>query len=104
MTIEQPSKTKTSFYRRLYVAHLIATGIHSVPAITAVSGMPRRTTQDTIANLKELDIDCEFIGGTKNGHYRINDWGPISQNWVKSHFSHIAKVLDYPATLASGKS
>lgn len=104
MTIEQPSKTKTSFYRRLYAAHMITAGIHSVPAITAVSGMPRRTAQDTIANLKELDIDCEFIGGTKNGHYRINDWGPISQIWVNSHFTHIAKILGYPATLTSNKS
>jgi len=44
------SKTKSSFYRRLYVAYLIDSGLaSSVPALTEVTGMPRRTAQDTIA-------------------------------------------------------
>ncbi len=43
------SKTKSSFYRRLYVAWLIDSGTaSSVPALTEVTGMPRRTAQDTI--------------------------------------------------------
>lgn len=54
------SKTKSSFYRRLYVAYLIDSGIASVPEIMAATGMPRRTAQDTIAALEELDIVCEF--------------------------------------------
>ncbi len=90
------SKTKTSFYRRLYLAHLIDTGTNSVPTITDATGMPRRTAQDTIANLKELDIDCSFEGGTKNGSYQINDWGPISAQWVRANLKHIATVLNYP--------
>ena len=41
------SKTKTSFYRRLYVAWLIDSGTaDSVPALMAATGMPRRTAQD----------------------------------------------------------
>ncbi|EPK1206499.1 helix-turn-helix domain-containing protein, partial [Pseudomonas aeruginosa] len=48
------SKTKSSFYRRLYVAYLIDSGIASVPEIMAATGMPRRTAQDTIAALEEL--------------------------------------------------
>ncbi len=44
-----PSKTKTSFYRRLYVAWLIhSETASSVPAIMAATGMPRRTAQDTL--------------------------------------------------------
>lgn len=54
------SKTKSSFYRRLYVAYLIDSGTASVPEIMAATGMPRRTAQDTIAALEELDIVCEF--------------------------------------------
>ena len=55
------SKTKSSFYRRLYVAWLIDSHIASnVPALTEVTGMPRRTAQDTIAALADLDIVCEF--------------------------------------------
>jgi len=54
------SKTKTSFYRRLYVAHLIDSGINTVPRIVEETGMPRRTAQDTLSALDELDIDCSF--------------------------------------------
>lgn len=94
---DKHSKTKTSFYRRLYVAHLISRGISSVPAITDATGMPRRTAQDTIGNLKELHIDCEFIGGTKNGNYQINDWGPICPHWTEKNLAMMADVLGYPS-------
>ena len=88
------SKTKSSFYRRIYVAYLIDDGVNSVPAIIAATGMPRRTVQDTITALKELSIDCEFIGGKKNGSYQINDWGAISKTWVKNNLKHVLYVLD----------
>ncbi len=75
------SKTKSSFYRRLYVAYLIDSGIASVPEIMAATGMPRRTAQDTIAALEELDIVCEFEQreGARNhqGGYVIRDWGAV---------------------------
>lgn len=76
------SKTKSSFYRRLYVAYLIDSGLaSSVPALTEVTGMPRRTAQDTIAALADLDIVCEFQQeeGARNhaGRYRIREWGRL---------------------------
>ncbi|MBQ0719182.1 MAG: helix-turn-helix domain-containing protein [Gammaproteobacteria bacterium] len=91
------SKTKTSFYRRLYVAHLISVGVNTVPQITQLTGMPRRTAQDTIAALDELAIRCEFIGAKKDGGYTINDWGAINPLWIKGQISHICEVLEYPA-------
>lgn len=92
---EKPSKTKTSFYRRLYLAYLIDQGINSVPAIIEATGMPRRTAQDTIVALHELGIDCEFVGGTKNGSYTINDWGAIKKTWIAAHLDDIKSVLGY---------
>ena len=94
------SKTRTSFYRRLYVAWLIDSGTAcSVPALMAATGMPRRTAQDTLAALAELDIDCHFEqhDGERNnaGHYRIKDWGPINRDWVASHLNTIKAVLGY---------
>lgn len=89
------SKTKTSFYRRLYVAHLIDSDVATVPAITAATGMPRRTAQDTILALTELDISCEFIGANKDGRYRIIDWGPINRTWLTNNLTLIKAVLDY---------
>jgi hypothetical protein len=89
------SKTKTSFYRRLYLAHLIETGTNTVPAICEATGMPRRTAQDTILALQELDIHCEFIGEKKNGHYAIIDWGPIAEKWIAKNVSLIKGVLQY---------
>lgn len=95
------SKTRTSFYRRLYVAHLIDTGLaESVPAIVECSGMPRRTAQDTLTALAELDIVCEFeqAEGERHhiGRYVIRDWGPISAAWVAEHIDTIAGALSYP--------
>lgn len=95
------SKTRTSFYRRLYVAWLIDSGSAcTVPELSHSTGMPRRTAQDTLAALAELDIDCVFEQhhGERNnaGHYRIKDWGPINRAWVERHLNTIKAVLDYP--------
>lgn len=90
------SKTKTSFYRRLYVAYLIDSGTNTVPAIMAATGMPRRTAQDTISALHELDIICQFVGATKAGGYQISDWGAINKSWISMQLVAIKIVLSYP--------
>lgn len=95
------SKTKTSFYRRLYVAWLIDSGTAcSVPELMAATGMPRRTAQDTLAALADLDIDCAFVqehGERHNaGHYRIRHWGAIDRQWIAANLPHIKTVLGYP--------
>ncbi|VVO26541.1 winged helix-turn-helix domain-containing protein [Pseudomonas fluorescens] len=95
------SKTKSSFYRRLYVAYLIDSQLaSSVPAITEVTGMPRRTAQDTIAALADLDIVCEFEqkDGARNhaGRYQIHSWGAIDKGWITQHLGQVKAVLGYP--------
>lgn len=94
------SKTKSSFYRRLYIAHLIDSGISTVPGILEYTGMPRRTAQDTIKSLTDLDITCAFVQtkGERNrsGHYQISDWGPINKQWITDNLTEIKSVLDYP--------
>ncbi len=95
------SKTKSSFYRRLYVAYLIDSKLAcSVPELTAVTGMPRRTAQDTISALADLDIECEFEQqeGARNhaGSYRIRDWGAIDKRWIASNLASVKTVLGYP--------
>ncbi|UFH49713.1 winged helix-turn-helix domain-containing protein [Pseudomonas sp. KNUC1026] len=99
------SKTRTSFYRRLYLAWLIDSGqATTVPAITELTGMPRRTAQDTLAALGELDIDCVFQqeAGSRHqiGHYRIQDWGAVNAAWVEANLERICKVLGYPVSLS----
>nr|WP_312018332.1 helix-turn-helix domain-containing protein [Shewanella surugensis] len=88
-----PTKTKTSYYRRLYIAYLIDTGVSTVPQIMLETGMPRRTIQDTIKSLSEIDIICVFIGATKDGHYEITHWGAINQKWITNNLQHIITVL-----------
>ncbi|SHE88658.1 hypothetical protein SAMN02745148_01324 [Modicisalibacter ilicicola DSM 19980] len=94
------SKTRSSFYRRLYVAHLIDGGVASVPELIEATGMPRRTAQDTINALGELDIVCEFEpeeGARHNiGRYVIRDWGAIDSRWVKANLQRIKQALGYP--------
>jgi hypothetical protein len=86
------SKTKTSFYRRIYVAWLIQQGINSVPKVIEATGMPRRTAQDTLAAIHELDIDMD----NNNGTYRIVSWGAVNQQWVETNIQHLKAVLEYP--------
>ncbi|WP_405118805.1 helix-turn-helix domain-containing protein [Pseudomonas leptonychotis] len=95
------SKTKTSFYRRLYVAWLIDSGAAcSVPALMDATGMPRRTAQDTLTALAELDIDCVFEqdAGERNnaGHYMIRNWGAINPQWIAANLAQIKATLGYP--------
>ncbi|MDP3534503.1 MAG: winged helix-turn-helix domain-containing protein [Halomonas sp.] len=93
------SKTKSSFYRRLYVAHLIAQGVASVPALIEATGMPRRTAQDTIISLAELDIECVFEKGEGErhniGHYTIKHWGAIDSHWVAVNAERLGQALGY---------
>ena len=95
------SKTKTSFYRRLYVAWLVASGTAtSVPALMAATGMPRRTAQDTLVALADLDIDCQFVQGegarNNAGGYEIRDWGAVDPRWIERELAQIKAVLGYP--------
>ncbi len=95
------SKTQSSFYRRLVVAQLIDSGVASVPALMDATGMPRRTAQDTIQALGELDIVCEFEpteGARHNvGRYVIRDWGAIDKRWVARHQQRLKAALGYPS-------
>jgi len=86
------SKTKTSFYRRIYVAWLIDQHINTVPKIIEATGMPRRTAQDTLAAIHELDIVMENSAGV----YRISNWGAVNQHWVAANVEHLKTVLVYP--------
>jgi len=90
--VGEHSKTKTSFYRRLYVAWLIEKGSNTVPKIIEATGMPRRTAQDTLAAIHELDIEME----NNNGTYRIVNWGAVNKVWVGDNIQQIKQVLLYP--------
>lgn len=90
--MNEHSKTKTSFYRRLYVAWLIAQGVNSVPKIIEATGMPRRTAQDTLAAIHELDIVLENNGGI----YHVENWGAVNHQWVDANVQNIKTVLTYP--------
>jgi hypothetical protein len=83
------------------VAYLIDSRIaSSVPALMEATGMPRRTAQDTIAALADLDILCEFeqLDGARNhaGGYQIREWGAIDKDWIAQHLVQIKTVLGYP--------
>jgi hypothetical protein len=89
------SRTKTSFYRRLLLAHFIDNGINTVPKIMDEIEIPRRTAQDSIASLKDLDIICSFKGALKDGEYIIESWGGISKNWVSDNIDSMKSQLGY---------
>ncbi len=92
--MNKASKTKTSHYRRLLVAYIIDNKTNTVPKIVQETNMPRRTIQDTIKALNEIDIKCVFQGATKDGFYQIIDWGVINKKWIKNNLQHIKNVLE----------
>lgn len=94
MADTKPSKTQTSFYRRLLVAYLIDTGKSTVPAIVEATGMPRRTAQDTIKALNEIEIKVELLS---RGKYRVSDWGAVNPNWIRNNVKYVCDVLSYPS-------
>lgn len=91
MTPKSPSKTKASFYRRLYVAYLVDTGINTVPAIMAKTQMPRRTAQDTLSAIPEMTIQLS----NKGGSFSVRSWGVINKDWVVKNVKHVKDVLGY---------
>ena len=93
------SRTKTSFYRRLLLAHLINNGINTVPKIMDEIDIPRRTAQDSIASLKDLDITCSFKGALKDGGYVIESWGGSSPYWIADNIDSIKAQLGYNLNL-----
>jgi len=58
--------------------------------------MPRRTAQDTISALEEIDIECRFVGANKDGKYEITAWGAIDKKWIDANIRHVKDVLVYP--------
>jgi hypothetical protein len=87
-----PVKRLKSYYRRLYVCALIDAGVNTAPKITAETGMPHRTVQDTISALSEMGVLCMFVGAQRNGGYEIMDWGAINKKWVKANLEYIKKA------------
>lgn len=94
--IGEYSKTKTSYYRRLYLAFLIDSGTNTVQGLLEATEMPKRTFQDTLKALSDLDIVLESRGGTKSASYKIQSWGAIDKYWIENNLQHVKAVLKYP--------
>ncbi|GGI77640.1 winged helix-turn-helix domain-containing protein [Shewanella gelidii] len=99
MTLAAPqaSKQHKAFIRKLYLAHLIDSEQHNLGSLQALTGMPRRTLQDSITALKDIGIHCGFVqqGERHNaGFYRIDTWGPISPAWVDTHVDEMKSLLE----------
>jgi hypothetical protein len=93
------SKQRRAYCRKLLLAHLVASGRHDLRSLEAVTGMPRRTLQDTLADLGDIGIACEFVqNGPKNNHgfYRVVDWGDHDPGWIAR------RLDDLRAELAGG--
>ncbi len=56
-------------------------------------GMPRRTAQDTIKALAEMDIVANLRERLRSGCYVITDWSAIKKEWIKSNLQHVLYVL-----------
>ncbi|PPC74447.1 hypothetical protein C4K68_26300 [Pokkaliibacter plantistimulans] len=91
------SKQQKAFYRKLYLSWLVAQQEHSLTSLVVLTAMPRRTIQDTLADLSDIGIDCQFVqreGGRHNeGYYQLCSWGPINPTWVEEHLPELLQAL-----------
>ena len=90
------TKQRRAYCRKLYLAHLIASERHDLRSLESTTGMPRRTLQDTLADLSDVGIGCHFVqDGPKNhhGYYRIVAWGDHDRDWIAGHIDELRAEL-----------
>lgn len=94
------SKQRRAYCRKLLLAHLVSTGRHDLRSLEAATGMPRRTLQDTLADLGDIGIRCRFVqSGPKNNHgfYCIDDWGDHGPDWIARNLRQLERELADPS-------
>ena len=89
---DSPNRSKSSFYRRLYVAHLISIGTNTFSGLLSDTGLPRRTLQEILKQLDDLDIVIERHGVTKNKVYSISAWSSIDKDWVAENVVYVKRM------------
>ena len=90
------SKQRRAYCRKLLLAHLVAGARHDLRSLEAATGMPRRTIQDTLADLDDIGIRAEFVqDGPRNNHgyYRILGWGDHDPAWIAAHIDALQREL-----------
>jgi len=90
------SKQRRAYCRKLLLAHRVSSERHDLRSLEAATGMPRRTLQDTLADLGDIGIACSFVqDGPKHrhGYYRIDDWGDHDPEWIRSHLDRLLAEL-----------
>jgi hypothetical protein len=62
----------------------------------AATGISRRTAQDTLSALGELDIDCAFEQDAGGSALAIRQLGGVNRQWIASNLAQIKATLGYP--------
>lgn len=94
-----PTKQRRAYCRKLLLAHIVSTGRHDLRSLEACTDMPRRTLQDTLADLGDIGIVCAFVqDGPRNNHgfYRIEDWGDHAPAWIAANVELLAREITHP--------
>jgi hypothetical protein len=86
-------KRSKPFYRKLFVAHLIDNGCNTQEALRTRTQWNRRTVQQVINTLQDIDIILVHDGKARNRIYSIKDWGAIDKKWIKDNLKNIKNVL-----------
>ena len=92
-SLDKPSKTRVSNYRKMYIAYLIDTGVNTPKELQEATGLSRRGVQAALKALIDVSIVYERKGGVKNCTYMISDWAAINRDWITANLDSIESVI-----------
>ena len=90
------SKQQIAYYRKLYLAHLIANARLDVVGLERETGMPRRTLQDAIKAMADIGIDCRFVQDGprhRHGYYQVDNWGDHRPEWIAENLVRVRAII-----------
>ena len=90
------TRQRRAYCRKLLLAHLVAGGRHDLRSLEALTGMPRRTLQDSLADLPDIGIDCRFVQDGprhRHGYYQLVDWGDHDPGWIERNLDELRAIL-----------
>lgn len=79
--------------KRMLILLLIERGVDGIMKISAVTGMSRRSIQESLKGLRNYKCEVVFVGSNRNGRYVVKSWGAMNRQWAVDNIEMICKTV-----------